>query len=380
MTRDEQFMAEAIRLAARARGRTRPNPMVGAVVVKDGRVVGRGFHKRAGGPHAEVFALDEAGSKARGATLYVNLEPCSFHGRTPPCAPRVAGSGVARVVIAMEDPHPRVSGRGIAILEEQGIEVVCGVLTERAARLNEVFVKYVTTGFPFVTLKSACTLDGKIATASGESQWISCEASRRRSHRMRGEMDGILVGIGTVLADDPRLTARWGRAPRQPRRIVIDRKLRTPTGARILEANEAGPTIVATLTGADLGKVEALERKGAEVLPFPPTPDGGLDFPELLRELGKREVTSLLIEGGAGVAAAILESGVVDKVLFFIAPIIVGGNRAPGPVGGEGIASLAEAVTLERMGVRRSGEDLMIEAYVTAAGEDGREVPSSPSI
>lgn len=364
MTPDDTYMAEALRLAGRARGRTSPNPMVGAVVVKRGRVVGRGYHKRAGGPHAEVTALGEAGPRAQGSTLYVNLEPCTVKGRTPPCAPLVARSKVARVVVGIEDPNPAVSGRGVKYLRRRGVEVTAGVLAERCARLNEIFTKHITTGLPFVILKAACTLDGKIATSSGDSKWISCEASRRWVHRLRAEVDAVAAGIGTVVADDPLLTARCGRPARQPARVVIDRNLRISTEARVLEANEAGPTIVVTSKRVGGAKARALAERGVEVLHVPRAAGGGMDFAEMLRELGRREITSVLIEGGAAIGAAALESRVVDKVFYFFAPKIVGGHAAPGPVGGRGRDRLGEAIKLGRMSVRRIGEDLMVEAYV----------------
>jgi len=276
----------------------------------------------------------------------------------------VARSKVARVVIGIEDPHPAVSGRGVKYLRRRGIKVSTGVLSERCARLNEVFTKHITTGLPFVTLKAACTLDGKIATSTGDSRWISCETSRRWVHRLRAEVDAVAVGIGTVVADDPLLTARCGRPARQPARVVIDRKLRIPTGAQVLEGGEAGPTIVATSARADGAKARELADRGAELIHVPQVAGGGMNLDALLRELGKREITSVLIEGGAEVGAAALESRVVDKVVYFFAPKIVGGNAAPGPVGGEGRARLGEAIKLGRMRVRRIGEDLMVEAYV----------------
>jgi len=364
LTTDETYMAEALRLAGRARGRTSPNPMVGAVVVTRGRVVGRGYHRRAGEPHAEVIALDEAGPRARGGTLYVNLEPCTVKGRTPPCAPLVARSNVARVVVGIEDPNPAVSGRGVKYLRRRGVEVTTGVLSERCTRLNEVFIKHISTGLPFVILKAACTLDGKIATSSGDSKWISCEASRRWVHRLRAEVDAVAAGIGTVVADDPLLTARCGRPARQPARVVIDRNLRISTGARLLDGGEAGPTLVVTSKSAGGAKARELTDCGAEVIHVPRVAGGGIDFAEMLRELGRRDITSILIEGGAEIGSAALESRVVDKVFFFYAPKIVGGNTAPGPVGGKGRDRLGEAIKLGRMSVRRIGEDLMVEAYV----------------
>ncbi len=375
---DTAFMARALALARRAAGRTSPNPLVGAVVVKDGRVVGEGYHQKAGTPHAEVHALAAAGTGARGATLYVTLEPCSHHGRTPPCTEAILAAGVRRVVAAVQDPNPRVAGRGFERLREAGVEVTAGVLEEEARRLNEAFFVYVTAGRPFVAMKTAMTLDGKIATACGESRWISGEASRALAHRLRSELDAVMVGIGTALADDPQLTARPpGTASRDPVRIVVDSALRLPPDARLLQLDSPAPTWVATTERAPAERRRALEAAGAEVLVLPER-DGRVDLAALMAELGRREVTSVLLEGGATLNAAALAAGVVDKVLCFVAPKVVGGAAAPGPVGGPGVERLAGAWRVERLAAEAVGEDILLTGYLPAAARIIYGVPAGP--
>ncbi len=358
MTVDQEFMRLALELARRGAGLTSPNPMVGAVVVKEGRVIGSGFHRRAGGPHAEVLALDEAGAEARGADMYVNLEPCCHWGKTGPCVDRILEAGIARVVISMQDPNPRVSGRGMARLREEGVEVSLGLLKDEAARLNEPFIKWMLTGKPLVALKWAMTLDGRIATRQGESRWITSEDSRKEVHRLRAVYDAVLVGRGTVEKDDPSLTVRLVEG-RNPRRIVLDTMGTVPLEARCL--TEDGETIVA-VAGATPDRVDALRTRGATVLELTPK-YGRVDWQSLLDALAAMDITSVLVEGGAEVAASALEAGVVDKVLAFIAPRILGGRDALGPVGGAGWR-LGEARDLEIRQVMRIGRDLMVEAYV----------------
>ncbi|MBI2876140.1 MAG: bifunctional diaminohydroxyphosphoribosylaminopyrimidine deaminase/5-amino-6-(5-phosphoribosylamino)uracil reductase RibD [Candidatus Tectomicrobia bacterium] len=366
-------MQAALALALKARGRTSPNPLVGAVIIQDGRIVGRGYHVCAGAPHAEVVALEEAGPQAAGATLYVNLEPCCHWGRTPPCTSALIRSGIQRVVVGMVDPNPRVSGKGIEQLQQAGIEVEVGLLEERARRDNEAFIKYITTGQPFVILKSAVSLDGKIATASRQSRWITSGRSRLESHKLRDQVDAILVGIETVLADDPQLTTRlWGRKGRDARKIVVDSVLRIPLEARVLPANAtredgqapAAGVIIATTARASSEKARQLEAKGAQVLRVGDR-GGRVDLSELMRALGQQGIVSLLIEGGGEINAAALQAGLVDKVVFFIAPLLIGGGGAPGAVGGQGCACLEEAIRLERLEVKQLEADLMIQGYVT---------------
>lgn len=353
-------MREALALARRGEGATSPNPMVGAVVVADSRVVGRGHHPRAGEPHAEVFALREAGIQARGATLYVTLEPCVHWGRTPPCTEEIIRAGVRRVVAAMVDPDPRVRGQGLRRLADAGVETRVGVEEEEARRLNEAYVKHRTTGLPFVTAKWAMTLDGRMATRCGDSRWISGEGSRAIVHRYRATTDAILVGIGTVLRDDPWLTAR-PPVPRNPRRVVLDSRLRIPPGARVL-AQDGTPVTVATTRRADPEARRRLEAGGVEVLVLD-GPDGRVSVPALLHELGRRDITSLLVEGGSTVHGSFMDLGLVDKVVVFIGPQIVGGAGPP-PVSGTGVALLAQAWRVSRSSVRQVEQDVMIEGYV----------------
>jgi len=359
-------MREALALAARALGRTSPNPVVGAVVVKDGVVVGRGYHQRAGGPHAEVLALAEAGDRAVGATLYVTLEPCCHRGRTGPCTDVVLASGVSRVVAAMEDPNPLVAGRGLARLEGAGVSVTRGVLAREAARLNEVFIRYITSGRPFVVLKTAASLDGRIATRTGDARWITGPAAREYTHRLRDRHDAILVGVNTVVADDPALTTRLPQGGgKNPLRIVLDSRARTPLGARLLR--EEGRTLVAVTSRAPRERVAELERRGAEVLVVPGEA-ARVDPGALLRELGRREVTSLLVEGGGSVAWSFLAPGLVDKVVWFLAPLVIGGRDAVPAVGGEGADVLGRAFRLGEVAIRRLGDDFCLEGYPEGYG------------
>jgi len=357
-------MALALRLAAKARGRTSPNPMVGAVVVKGGRVIASGYHRKAGEPHAEAVALQKAGKAAKGATLYVTLEPCSHtNKRTPPCSPIVIASGVKRVVVAMIDPNPRVSGGGITAIRKAGIEVVSGVLEQEARKLNEAFIKHVTTGMPFVTLKTAQTLDGKIATAKGESKWITGEAARMEGHRLRDRNDAILVGVATVLADDPSLTARIPGG-RDPLRIILDSDLRTPPTAKVIRQRSTNRTCIATLErSARTGRLEALLDAGAEVL-LAKGRDNRVDLRSLMKVLGGFGITSVLIEGGAEVNASALKAGIVDKVVLFIAPTLMTGKDSLCSVGGSSPNRLAQAIKLREVTSRFVGQDLLVEGYV----------------
>jgi diaminohydroxyphosphoribosylaminopyrimidine deaminase/5-amino-6-(5-phosphoribosylamino)uracil reductase len=360
---DETWMRLALREAVKGRGLTSPNPLVGAVVVKGGRLTAKGWHRAAGEPHAEVVALAAAGRAARGATLYVTLEPCHHQGRTPPCTQAVLAAGVRRVVIGMADPNPRVTGGGAAYLKNQGLTVTGGVLEEECREINRFWLKWVATGRPYTVLKLAASLDGKTATASGESQWISSEASRRRVHRLRAEVDAVAVGRGTMQADDPRLDVRTaGRRGRSPRPVVVDTALRTPPTARIFEAHPPGRPIIAGGESAPAARRRRLERAGAEVLALPVGGDGRVDLPALWDALGAREVTAVLIEGGAELGAAAWFAGLVDEVIVFLAPMLIGGRKAPGMLGGRGIARLAEHLPVNIVGVRRVGGDLMVVA------------------
>mgnify|MGYP000983479005 CR=1 FL=1 len=355
-------MREALDLAQNARGRTAPNPLVGAVIVRDGRVVAAGWHREAGTPHAEIHALRMAGELAKGATLYVTLEPCAHYGRTGPCAKAVVAAGLRRVVIAMRDPNPLVAGKGIHILEEAGIEVTVGVLEDEAKRLNEVFLKWIATKMPFVVLKTAMSLDGKIATHTGDSQWITNEASRLRVHAYRDEYAAILVGIGTVLADDPSLTTRLPDGTgHNPIRIIVDSRARTPLTAKVVTDSMA-KTIIAVTKQAPPDRVTALEAAGASV--FVVGDGSEVDLRLLMQELGRQEITSVFVEGGGTIHFSLLAAGLIDKVHAFIAPKLIGGRDARTAVEGEGFASLAQAVLLEDVETENIDGDLLVTGYV----------------
>jgi diaminohydroxyphosphoribosylaminopyrimidine deaminase/5-amino-6-(5-phosphoribosylamino)uracil reductase len=356
-------MDRALELAARGVGLTSPNPAVGCVLVRDEQVVGEGAHLRAGAPHAEAVALAEAGARARGATCYVTLEPCAHHGRTPPCADALVAAGVSRVVAACGDPHPLVAGRGFARLTVAGVEVAVGLREAAARALNRAFLHAVTRGRPHVTLKAAMTLDGKIAATDGSSQWITGEPARLEAHRLRFVADAVLVGIGTVLADDPRLTVRHPALPaKEPLRVVADSRLRIPADARVLAAGEPGRTVIACVAPAPGGRAAALRAAGTRVLELPGS-DGRVDLVALLAALGALGVLAVLAEGGGELGAGLVAAGLVDRVAFFIAPRLLGGRMAPGPVGGAGRA-LKEALSLVDVSTRRVGEDLLVEADV----------------
>lgn len=373
MNPDERFMRRALALARRGRGWTSPNPMVGAVVVREGRIVGEGYHAAAGEAHAEVRALEAAGDRARGAELYVTLEPCNHRGRTPPCTQAILDAGIRRVVIAAGDPNPRVTGGGAAFLAERGVEVVPGVLAAEASRLNEAFFKHCRTGLPFVTVKCASTLDGRIATRTGDARWITGEAARRRVHELRHAADAILVGVGTVVADDPQLTTRLpaGRRGKDPLRVVLDPQLRIPPAARVLHAGSAAGTLIVAGEGVPAESRRRLERPGVEVIACP-APGGRIDWGALLAELGSRGVMSLLIEGGSRVFASAFRSGIVDKACFFIAPILFAGDDGVPVCAGPGVAAVREAIRLAGIETRRLGDDLLVVGYPAPAGEDPR--------
>ena len=361
--RDEHYMRIALRLAEKGRGRTSPNPLVGAVVVKNGKVVSRGWHRKAGEPHAEAIALKKAGAAAKGATLYVTLEPCShLNKRTPPCAPLVIASGVKRVVVAMIDPNPQVSGNGLKALRRAGIAVVANVLEREAKKQNEAFVKHMTTGMPLVTLKTAQTLDGRIATSRGESKWITGEEARQEGHRLRDQHDAILVGVNTVLQDDPSLTARFPGA-RDPIRIIVDSKLRTPDTAKVITQRSVAKTLIATLDTASKDRMVELLDAGAEIL-LAPAKQGRVDLKQLMKALGTFGITSVLIEGGAEVNASALNAGIVDRVVVFIAPMLMTGKDSLCSIGGSSPTRLKDAVKLRDVEIRRIGSDMMVSGYV----------------
>jgi len=350
---DVKFMKRAISLARRAEGRTSPNPLVGSVIVRDGMIIAEGYHRKAGRPHAEAVALEAAGSSARGCTLYVNLEPCCHRDkRTPPCTDAIIAAGIKRVVAAMKDPNPRVSGRGLEMLRRHGIEVTVGVMEREAGRLNEFYAKHITTGRPFVILKTAMTMDGKIATPEGESKWISSGSSRRMVHRLRKRVDAILSAIGTVRADNPRFTARI-RGGTDPVRVIIDPELETPEGSHVLSC----PPRTILVTKKTVKRTEQLKEAGVEFIHFEET----LDLDELMKTLGRMGITSVMIEGGSSLASYALNSGIVDRVMYFIAPKIIGGMDSYPAVGGRGHRKIEEAIRIRDMTVRRIGEDVLIE-------------------
>ncbi len=359
---DEAYLERALGLAERGRGLTSPNPLVGAVVVAESRIRGEGFHEGPGRPHAEIVALEEAGDDARGATLYTTLEPCDHFGRTPPCTRAIARAGVARVVCAMPDPNPVVDGRGFAALEAAGIQVRTGLLAQEAKRVNEAYVKHVRTGLPFVTWKMAASLDGKVASRDGTSRWITGEAARADVHRLRAAADAILVGAGTALVDDPSLTVRDpAYRGRPPLRVLVDARGRVPETGDLFDA--AAPTMVATTGLAPRERTGAWRARGAEVVEYEPE-GGGVPLPQLLSDLGKRDVQSVLLEGGPTLAWSMVEDRVVDKVVVYLAPKLIGGQDAPGVLGGRGFAPIAQATQLRVASFDRVGEDLRVEAHV----------------
>ncbi|HEV8457512.1 MAG TPA: bifunctional diaminohydroxyphosphoribosylaminopyrimidine deaminase/5-amino-6-(5-phosphoribosylamino)uracil reductase RibD [Methylomirabilota bacterium] len=361
---DERWMAEALALARRARGLTSPNPMVGAVIVRDAAAAGRGFHSRAGAPHAEIEALREAGGRANGATLYVTLEPCNHAGRTPPCVDALVGAGIRRVVAATADPNPQVRGGGANALRRAGVEVLVGCLESEARALNRVFFTAMERMRPHVTLKCAMTLDGKIAASDRSSRWITGEAARREAHRLRSECDAIVVGIGTVLTDDPALTVRLDPpGPREPLRVVVDSRCRLPLTARLIASGDPGRVVVAVGDDAPGAHVEALVSRGVTVLQCK-SREGHVDVSDLCGRLFGLDVRGLLLEGGSELNWAFVEAGLVDRVAVFVAPILLGGAGAPTPVGGRGLP-LGGGMRLRSVEVRPIGEDWLIEGDVT---------------
>ena len=362
---DSAWMTSALAEAARGRGMVEPNPMVGAVVVRDGELVSVGHHERFGGPHAEVNALARAGDRARGATLYVTLEPCCHHGKTPPCVDAILQAGVARVVAAHRDPFPRVAGGGIAQLRSSGVAVTVEVEGDAARRLNAPYLKRVLLGMPFVTAKWAMTLDGRTATRSGDSRWISNPESRALVHEVRSQMDAILIGTGTALADDPELTVR-PPGSRTPARVVLDSQGRLPVASKLVQTARAVPVWVATTTDAPADRLAALESLGCEILRFEPA-SGRVPVVPLLGELRRRGVTNLLVEGGGSVLGSFLDAGQVDAVDVFVAPKIVGGAAGLSPAGGVGVALMAEAGSIDAPTITTSDGDVRIRGRVAGA-------------
>ena len=359
----EFFMKKALALAKKGQGYTSPNPMVGAVIVKDGEVKGKGYHRVAGQAHAEVNAIADAGTQAKGATLYVNLEPCNHTGRTPPCTRKIIEAGIKRVVVALKDPNT-IAGGGSVFLKQNGIDVITGVCENQAARLNEAFLKYVATKGPFVTIKCAATLDGHIATRSGDSKWVTGEKARRYVHRLRHAVDAILVGIGTIRADNPNLTTRLdSKKGADPVRIVLDTRLSISPDARILKLDSNSDTILVTGNTVSEAKKKKVEKKGVRLI-AQPVKNGQIEMNPLMVQLGSMGITSLLVEGGSRVIASAFRSGIVDKALFFYAPKILGGDDGIPICRGPGPQLMKDCIRFTNIRVRRFDDDVMIEAYI----------------
>lgn len=359
-------MRKALTLARKGAGMTSPNPMVGAVLVKNDRIIGKGYHRGPGKLHAEAVVLQNAGTEAAGATLYINLEPCCHTDkRTPPCTREIIKSRIRRVVIGMEDPNPLVNSRGIKELIEAGIQVDKGILNRDSLRLNEIYTKFITTCTPFAILKFAASLDGKIALPSGESRWITGRTARRYAHRLRALADAVLVGVGTVVADDPLLNVRHvDNKGKQPLRLIVDSKLRIPVKSKVLDINRGQGTMVVTTRSAPVEKIEMLEKKGIKILIADSREDGEVSLKSVMNLSGEYGITSILIEGGSEISASALREGVVDKVVVIYSPRIIGGVDALSMVGGPSPTSLDESIFLKDISIRQLGEDIMIEGYV----------------
>jgi diaminohydroxyphosphoribosylaminopyrimidine deaminase/5-amino-6-(5-phosphoribosylamino)uracil reductase len=359
------YMQRALSLARLALVHASPNPAVGAVIVRDGVIVGEGYTQPPGSNHAEIVALQQAEEKARGAIMYVTLEPCCHQGRTPPCTTAIIQAGIAEVHLSIIDPNLRVCGRGKSALEAAGIRTIVGEHEEAAQELNEAYIKFTSTGLPFVLGKFAMSLDGKIATKTGDSKWISGEQSRRYVHTLRSQIDAIMVGVETIIRDDPQLTARagldGGQLEKQPLRVVVDSAARTPPSARVLKL--PGKTVIAVTKEADSGRKRRLAEAGAEILELP-SRGRVVDLLELLKVLGGRQIISLMVEGGAAVFGSLFEQSLVDKVLVFIAPMIIGGEGAKNPVEGKGVEKLSQATNLIRTRMESVGNDILVSGYV----------------
>lgn len=366
---DENYMRHALNLATNGWGRTNPNPLVGAVIVSNNEVIAEGYHARLGEAHAERAALNQARLNNRnvcGASLYVTLEPCSHLGRTPPCTEAIIESGIREVIIAMEDPNQLVAGKGIQQLLAAGIQIRTGVLEQEAKKLNEIFIKFITRHKPFVFLKSAMTLDGKIASAAGDSRWISCEASRRNVHHLRDRVAAIMVGSQTILTDNPFLTTRLAdRQRKDPIRIVVDSEGKIPLDSHVIENDSRAGLILATTSLIPADRETQFRASGVQILKLD-GPDGKVDLPALMTALADLEIDSILLEGGGNLNAAALQAGIVDKVLLFIAPKIIGGENAITLVEGSGITLMKDAISLQQMTFSKCGEDILVEGYLTS--------------
>ena len=360
---DRRFMRRALALARRGLGRTAPNPAVGAVIVKDGAVLATGYHRGAGKAHAEIEALRRAGAGAAGGTMYVTLEPCNHHGRTPPCTEAIVAGGLRRVVVGMGDPNPGVAGGGCEMLRRSGVDVHEGVLGAECRRMNEAFVKFVTTGRPMVTAKTALTLDGFTATASGDSKWITCARSRRLAHRLRDQADAVMVGVGTVLADDPRLTVRAvARKTPQPLRIIVDTRLRTPETSAVVACHDPCRTLIAVGGDVPSGRLKAFIDAGVSLVKCPAGP-GGIDMNALLDILASRSIVSVLVEGGSRLLGSMFRAGLIDKVHVFSAPVLLGGDDGISMASGPGATEISQCFELKDLQVRRIDRDMLTVGY-----------------
>jgi diaminohydroxyphosphoribosylaminopyrimidine deaminase/5-amino-6-(5-phosphoribosylamino)uracil reductase len=360
---DSQFMLKALNLARKGEGMTSPNPMVGAVLVKNGIVVGQDYHKKAGQAHAETLAIAAAGDSAAGSTLYVNLEPCNHHGKTPPCTDAIISSGISQVVVAMRDPNPRVKGGGIERLKEAGIKTNVGILKDKASILNEKYLYNTSTGMPFVIIKVAATLDGKLATKTGDSQWISSPQARKLAHFLRKSVDAVAIGSGTALKDDPLLTVRLGRDDFFSHRIVFDTNLKINPSARIFSEKDSGKIFIITSKKSNIEKRKQIESVGAEVIQINTDLDGYPNIKEALLELAKEGITSILVEGGATLISSFIKSGMANKLIIVYAPMIIGGRPAVPMVDELGIESLKDAVILKNHSWRKFGSEMIFTGY-----------------
>jgi len=357
----KKYMQLALNLALKAKGKTSPNPMVGALVVKDGRIVGRGYHQKAGLPHAEIIALEEAGQKTKNATLYVTLEPCTHFGKTPPCVDKIIQSRIKEVIVGMLDPNPLNNGKGIQILRQHNIKVKAGFLEQELKKINEVFIKYITKKMPFVTVKVAQSLDGKIATKTGDSKWITSDKSRSYAHRLRQNYDAIMVGVNTVLRDNPKLDVWFSK--KQPVKIVVDSQLSTSQDANIF--SRSGTVIIVTISpepGRETENRQILSKK-AKILEVKEK-GGQINLKDMLKKLAQLEISDILVEGGGTLIGSLFDEGLVDKILFFMSPKIIGGKEAISSVMGEGITRIDRAIKLKSVKLKHIGEDFLIEAYV----------------
>lgn len=360
---DEYYMSITLRLAKKGEGSVSPNPMVGALIVKDGRIIGKGYHKKAGFPHAEIVAIKNAKEDLKGSTLYVNLEPCIHWGRTPPCVPEIIKAGIKKVVVAMQDPNPFVNGKGIEALKSAGISVKVGVLEDEAKKLNEVFIVNMQKKRPFFIMKAAASLDGKIATRSYDSKWITSEKSRKYVDALREKVDGIMVGINTVIMDNPMLIPRGARPKKIPVRIILDTKLRIPISSNIVNTAKSFKTVVFSSEFRQ-EKEEKLYSMGVEVVKVGKDESGRVSIKEVAYELIKREITSVLVEGGSELNSSLLKEGLVDKLMFFYSPMLIGGRNALGIIGGAGVEFIKDAYRVRIEKVKKFGNDILLEGYV----------------